>query len=105
MHIIYIHAFIRSYIHGMHSYIREARPPYCARVVDIGVQYIFAFKPLRAAILNKNFLSSRDVFYGLESVYVHVYLLCMIACAYIYIYIYMYYVCMYICILGNPRNR
>ena len=40
--------------------------PHCTRVVDIGVRYIFAFKPLRAAISNKQFLSSRDVFCGLE---------------------------------------
>ena len=54
----------------------EIRPPHCAHVVNIGVRYAFAFKPIRVAISNKNFLSSRNVFYSLESVCVHVYALC-----------------------------
>ena len=58
----------------------EIRPPHCACVVNIGVWYIFIYKPPRIAIRNKNFLSSRDVFCGLESVYVYAYLLCMRAC-------------------------
>ena len=37
---------------------------------------MFNVKPLLTAIPNQNFLSSRDIFYGLESVYVFVSLLC-----------------------------
>ena len=48
----------------------EVRAPHCTRVVNIRVRYIFTFKPLCIGIPDKNFLSSRDVFCGLESVYV-----------------------------------
>ena len=44
----------------------EVRPPYCARVVNIEVRYIFLFKPLCTTIPDQNLLSSRDVFCGLE---------------------------------------
>ena len=46
----------------------EVRPPHCARVVHISARYIFTFKPIRASIPKKQFLPSRDVFCGLESV-------------------------------------
>ena len=59
----------------------EVRPPRCARVVNIGVRYVFSFKPLRTAIPNQNFLPGGDVFRGLESV-----LCVLISVVYAYMY-------------------
>ena len=62
----------------------KIRAPHCARVVNLGGWYIFAFKPRFRAIPNENFLSSCDVFYGLESVHRFLSALCMYVCMHTY---------------------